>query len=138
VILAQYLGEGEGISSARHAVVALTPQLTVDRSFGPAFARPVVSARVLRLERTHFVAKLRVRASAPGLLAVRVRDRRGRTLVRTIVPVHSAGRQVVRVRTAATGRRILRRRVAVRLTGRVRDLAAREVALRATRGRLGG
>ena len=138
VNLVQYTGEGEGISSVRHAVVALTPQLTVDRSFGPAFPRPAVAARVLRLERSHLVAQLRLRASAPGLLAVRVRDRRGRTLVRGLVPVHRAGRQVVRVRTTAAGQRILRRRVSVRMTGRFRDLATREVALRATRGRLGG
>ena len=79
VRLVQYTGEGEGISSARHGVIALTPQLAVDRSFGPAFGRPSVSARVGRLERSHFVLRLRVRASGPGLLAVRARDRRGRT-----------------------------------------------------------
>ena len=58
--------------------------------------------------------------------------------MRSLVPVHRAGRQVVRMRTTAAGRRILRRRVGVRLTGRFRDLATREVAPRATRGRLGG
>ena len=138
VRLVQYTGEGEGISSARYAVIALTPQLAVDRSFGPAFARPAIAARVLRLDRTHFVARLRVRASGPGRLRVRVRDRRGRTLARGVVPVHRAGRQVVRVGTTAAGRRILRDRTAVRLTGRFRDLATQEKPLRATRGRLGG
>ena len=138
VHLVQYIAEGEGVSSAHHAVVALTPQLAVDRSFGPAFARPGLSVRVGRLERTRVVLRLRVRASGPGLLAVRVRDRRGRTVARGLVPVHRAGRQRVRMATTAAGRRILRRATAVRLTGRFRDLAAREVAVRAARGRIGG
>ena len=136
--LVQYTGEGEGVSSARHGLVALTPQLTVDRSFGPAFGRPRLSVRVGRLERSHFVLRLRVRGSGPGMLAVRVRDRRGRTVARGPVPVHRAGRQTVRVGTTAAGRRILRRRTAVRLTGRFRDLATREVAVPTARGRIGG
>ena len=138
VHLVQYVAEGEGVSSARHAVVALTPQLTVDRSFGPAFGRPKATVRVGKLERSHLVLRLRVRASGPGLLAARVRDRRGRTVARGLVAVHRAGRLRLRMATTAAGRRILRRRTAVRWTGRFRDLAAQEVAIRAGRGRIGG
>jgi hypothetical protein len=138
VSLIQYTGEGEGTSSAQHAVVALTPQLTVDRTFGPAFARPRAAARPGRAERGRQVVRLRVRASGPGLLRVWVRDRRGRRLASGLVPVYAAGDHAVRVRTTPRGRRALRHRVAVRVTGTFRDLATRTVRAKPRRGRLGG
>jgi uncharacterized delta-60 repeat protein len=96
VSLIQYAGEGEGTSSARNAVIALTPELRIDRSFGPAF-KPA-SFGVKPLGRRRLTFRLRVRASGPGLLAVRVRDRRGRLLAAGLAPVHRAGRSTVRVR----------------------------------------
>jgi uncharacterized delta-60 repeat protein len=101
VSLIQYTGEGEGFSSARHAVVALTPQLKLDRSFGPAFPKPSIGVRPLGRHGRTF--RLRVKASMPGMLRIRVEDRRGRLLAAGLAPVHRAG--VQRVRVAATKRR---------------------------------
>ena len=138
VELIQYVGEGMGFSSARHAVVALTPALELDRTFGPAQSRPRVAVRPGRLEPRRNLLRLHVRANAPGLLSVRVRDRHGRLLAAGLPPVHRTGRQTVRVRTTARGRRLLRRRTTVRADGRFRDLVAVTVRVRGGRAAVGG
>jgi hypothetical protein len=94
--------------------------------------------RAAALQRHRRLVRLRVRASGPGLLRVRVKDRRGRVLAAGLVPVHNGGERAVRVATTRAGRRALRRRLAVRVSGTFRDLAAATVKARGRKGRLGG
>lgn len=117
VSLIQYTGEGEGFSSAQDAVVALTPQLTVDRGFGPAFAEPRIGVRPLGRNRHGRLVRVRVRTSGPGLLSLRIRDLRGRVIAAGLAPVHKAGSSTVLIRaTRRHGR-------PVEYTATFRDLA---------------
>ena len=142
VTLRQYSGEGEGRSTATFATGALTPDLRLDRTYGPARARVTASVRFVRqrvrtVRRARGIA-VRIRASRPGLMRVRVRDRRGRTLARGVEPLYRAGSARVQIPLTPAGRRAFRRegRVRVVVDARFRDLLAAEDAAPRVRGAL--
>jgi uncharacterized delta-60 repeat protein len=142
VTLAQYSGEGEGRSTATFAAAALTPGLRLDRSYGPARATVRASVRLarqrLRGARRVRGIGVRVRATRPGLMRVRIRDRHGRTLARSVEPLYRAGSARVRIPLTGFGRRSLRdhRVVRVAVEARFRDLLAAEDAAPRVRGTL--
>src|SRR5215211_3667413 len=116
VTLQQFAGEGEGWSTATFAAAALTPDLRLDRSYGPSAARVTASVRLIRL---------------------RIRDRAGRTLARSDEPLYRAGTARVRIPLTAFGRRALGdRRVKIAVEARFRDLLAAEDAAPRVRGTL--
>jgi hypothetical protein len=81
-------------------IVALTPDLRVDGSFGPKLPEARIGVRPLGRRGRTF--RVRVTTSGPGLIALRVEDIRGRLLAAGLAPVHTAGRSTVRI--AATRR----------------------------------
>jgi len=138
VTLQQFAGEGEGWSTATFAAAALTPDLRLDRSYGPSAARVTASVRLIR-QRARKVrgVAVRIRATRPGLMRVRIRDRAGRTLARSVEPLYRAGTARVRIPLTAFGRRALGdRRVKIAVEARFRDLLAAEDAAPRVRGTL--
>jgi uncharacterized delta-60 repeat protein len=141
VTLQQFAGEGEGWSTATFAAAALTPDLRLDRSYGPSAARVTASVRLIR-QRARSARKVRgvavrIRATRPGLMRVRIRDRAGRTLARSVEPLYRAGTARVRIPLTAFGRRALGdRRVKIAVEARFRDLLAAEDAAPRVRGTL--
>ena len=146
VTLQRYTGEGEGRSTAWFAAAALTPELRLDRAYGPASARVTASVRLVR-QRARTVRRVRgiavrIRATRPGLMRVRIRDRAGRTLARSIEPLYRAGSARVSIPLTPAGRRALRARalragrVRVAVEARFRDLLAVEDAAPRVRGTL--
>ena len=138
VSVVRYTGEGEGFSAGLVAVAALSPSFAPDTSFGgprqPASARVRVPRQRARSDVSLDRVLVRVTASGPGLVQLRVRDGRRRTLAQAVEPVFAAGTTSLRVRLTATGRRLLRgarnKRVLVGhdfrdvLTGRDRGVVA--------------
>jgi uncharacterized delta-60 repeat protein len=133
VTLQQYVGEGDGWSTGTFAAAALTPGLRLDRGYGPARAAVRATVRVVR-QHARSARRLRgilirVRASRAGLVRVRIRDRRGRTLARGVEPLYRAGGARVRIALTRAGRRALSAgRTRIVVESRFRDLLAAEDA----------
>ena len=141
VTLQQYSGEGEGRSTAAFAAAALTPDLRLDRTYGPPKATVKAAVRIarqrLRGARRVRGIGVRIRATRPGLMRVRIRNRAGRTLARSVEPLYRAGSARVRIPLTTAGRRTLRDgRVRVVVEARFRDLLAAEDAAPRVRGTL--
>lgn len=141
VSLQQYAGEGEGFSTATFAAAALTPDLRLDRTYGPAPARVTASVRLVRqrarVARRQRTIAVRVQASRAGLVRVRIFTRAGRMVARSVEPLYRAGAARVRIPLTRFGRRALRaRRLRVVVEARFRDLLAAEDAAPRVRGTL--
>ncbi|PTL56285.1 hypothetical protein [Paraconexibacter algicola] len=109
----RFVTRGRGASRAWFAVAGLTPALQPDPAFGGPPRPTVVRVRVPAQRATGGAQtrriRVRVRATAPGLLLLRVRDRAGRVLGQTVAPLYRAGTVTVRVPVGAQGRRLLAR-----------------------------
>ena len=115
----RYTGEGEGFSAGFAALAAYTPQLVPDPAFG---SRPEAARARVRVLRQRAASDLelgrvlvRVTASGPGLVTLRIRDGRDRILAQNVAPVYAAGAANVRIPLTATGRRLLRRGGSIRV-----------------------
>lgn len=108
----RYTGEGTGFSAAYDAAVSLTADGQPDTSFGGdrSLAQLAVSVPTQRAGRDVRLARVlvRMRASGPGLVLLRIRDGRRRILAQSIEPLYAAGATTARVPLTATGRRVLR------------------------------
>ncbi|CAA9501522.1 MAG: hypothetical protein AVDCRST_MAG53-2022 [uncultured Solirubrobacteraceae bacterium] len=113
-------GEGEGFSTGPTAAASLTPALAPDRAFGgpqaPARLRLTVPAQRASSSARLRRILVRVTASGPGLALLRVRDGRRRVLAQSLEPVYAAGSTTVRVPLTTTGRRVLGRGRAARVS----------------------
>lgn len=125
------------------AAQAFTPELVPDRSFGGPAQPARLTVQIRRQRARTDAAKrrvlLRLTASQPGLVALRVRDARKRVLASGTHPVYVAGSKIVGVGLTSLGRRVLGRagkglRISVRHD--YRDIFAAE-AIGVTTGRLG-
>jgi uncharacterized delta-60 repeat protein len=142
MMVAQYSGEGIGDSSGQLAAAAITPDYRLDPTFGgpaqqPTLRLTVPDQTVAAAQRNHAI-RVRVTASAPGLVLLRVRDTHGRVLAAQVQPVYRAGTVTFGVQVPP---RVLRRLGtyagrAVIAGGRLRDLIG-GIATDTSKGRLG-
>lgn len=114
-------GEKTGFSAGLVAVAAFRPFVTVsgtiaveiDERFGgphtPASLRVAVPRQSARAAARLRRILLRVTASEAGLVAILVRDGRGRLLARSTEPLYRPGMTSVRLPMTARGQRLLRR-----------------------------
>lgn len=111
--LLRYTAAGTGTSRGFFAVAGLTPSLAPDPAFGgpirPATARVTVLAQRAALDARQRRIRVRVRASGPGLVLLRVRDTAGRVLAQVVATVHGRRATTVRVPLTAEGRTLLAR-----------------------------
>jgi Domain of unknown function (DUF5122) beta-propeller len=108
----RYTGEGEGVSAGLFAATAVTSALQPDPAYGGAQVTPTLSVAVPAQHARSDVSLKRIlvrgRASAPGLLLLRVRDGRRHVLAQSVEPVFAAGSFTARVPLTTLGRSILR------------------------------
>lgn len=119
-----------GRSAGYVAAAAFTAALAPDLRFGGPALRPTAGVRVASQRARAAISfrgvLARLTASSPGLLGVRVSDRNGRVLARSVEPVYVAGSRTARIPLTRLGRRVLRpvRNLGVRVRYDFRDLLA--------------
>lgn len=124
----RYTGEGEGFSRGFFAVAGLTGSWAPDPSVGGPLRATGARVRLLP-QRAALGARarrvrVRVKATAPGIVLLRVRDGADRVLAQVVAPLYSTASTVVRVPLTPDGRRLLGRgrRTAVTVGHEFRDV----------------
>ena len=132
----------DGITAPFVAAQAFTATAAPDLTFGgpqqPASLKVEVRRQRARTAAVRGTIALRVTASQPGLVFLRVRDARNHVLASGTHPLHSAGSKILRVRLYTAGARTLSRaRRGMRITVRheYRDILA-AATTGVTKGRL--
>jgi hypothetical protein len=132
--VARYTGEGEGLSVGGFAFSSLTPDLELESGFGGVPTPPRLTVSVPRQRASRREVRVRVHASTPGLVELRLRVS-GHTIGRRVLPALSTKpfRASVPVRRGL--RAALRRGAKVTVRARMRDLV-RSTASASAWGRL--
>jgi uncharacterized delta-60 repeat protein len=135
-------GKMDGVRASFVAAQAFTAAAVPDLTFGgpqqPASLKVEVRRQRGRTAARRGTIALRVTASQPGLVFLRVRDTRNRVLASGTHPLHSAGSTILRVRLYSAGRRTLsgaRRGTRITVRHEYRDILA-AAATGVTKGRL--
>ena len=119
-----------GVSTGYLAAAAFTSVLAPDLGFGGPATQPLASVAIAsqaaRTAGARRAISVRLTASSPGLLGVRVSDTRRRLLARAIQPLYAPGTVTARIPLTALGRRLLRRArdLRVRVSWQLHDLLA--------------
>lgn len=127
VSVGQYVGaasQGDaylaGLSAGFFATAKLTPSFSVDTTYGgppsPARARVTLPAQSARRDARLGRVLVRVTATQPGLMQLRVRDHRGALLASRLAPIYAAGPVYVRVGLTLAGSAVLERSHNLRVT----------------------
>jgi hypothetical protein len=132
--VARYTGEGVGVSTGGHAFASLTPDLRLESGFGGPQTAPRLAVAVPRQRPGRAGVRVRVTASTPGVVELRLRMS-GRVVGKAVIPVLATKPFTQTVRVSPRYRRGLRRGATVTVQARMRDLL-QGAASASARGRM--